>query len=477
MADLTDISDLFPPVEESAWRALVAKGLKDAPFESLTQSTLEGLPVEPLYPAAGAAPATFTPRPADAERPWDLRAVAAHPDPVRANSDALRDLEGGAASLLVQIDPAGGDGVAIGSADGLARALKDVVVELAPVALDAGFLGPEAAEWLHGVAKSSPGAKLNFHLDPLGAFAAAGASPGPIDGHLAKAAKAGARFAEIYPAAQIFLASGTVVHEAGGGEAAELAFAMASTVAYAKALVEAGLTASEAFSRITVGLSADTDHFLTIAKLRAARVLWDRIAAASGAPGAARIEARSSRRMLATQDVWTNMLRLTAAGFGAAVGGADAIALGTFTDPLGAPTAFARRQSRNTQLVLMAEAHLGRVADPAAGAGYVEALTDAFARAAWTRFQAIEAKGGAAAALGAGDIAAQVASAREARAAAGEPRIVGVTAFPPTAPDKVEVEHPKAAPAAAPSPAVPGDDSRCPALSPIRLSAPFEGRA
>ena len=62
------------------------------------------------------------------------------------------------------------------------------------------------------------------------------------------------------------------------------------------------------------------------------------------------------------------MLRLTAAGFGAAVGGADAVVLGSFTDALGLPTAFARRQARNTQLVLMEEAHLGRVADPAAGA-------------------------------------------------------------------------------------------------------------
>ena len=75
------------------------------------------------------------------------------------------------------------------------------------------------------------------------------------------------------------------------------------------------------------------------------------------------------------------MIRLTAAGFAAAVGGADAVVLGAFTDALGLPTAFARRQARNIQLVLMEEAHVGRVADPAGGAGYVEALTDA-ARAA-----------------------------------------------------------------------------------------------
>jgi methylmalonyl-CoA mutase len=477
MADLSNLADLFPAPDEAAWRALVTKGLRDAPFESLTSATLEGLAINPLYPAEGAKAAAFAPRPFDAERPWDLRALAAHPDPARANTDALRDLEGGAASLLVRIDPTGGDGVAIGSTDGLARALKNVVLELAPVALDAGFLGPAAAQWLDGLAKASPGAKLVFHLDPLSAFAQAGMSPGPIEAHVANAASTAARLSESYPAAQLFLASGRVVHEAGGGEAAELAFALASAVAYAKALVEAGLPMSEAFARITLGLSADTDHFLTIAKLRAARVLWDRIAGACGVDVPARIEARSSRRMLAAQDVWTNMLRLTAAGFGGAIGGADAIVLGTFTDPLGLPTDFARRQSRNTQLVLMAEAHLGRVSDPAAGAGYIEALTDAFARDAWSKFQAIETKGGAVAALTSGHVASLVEAAQKAREAAGEPRLVGVTAFPPTTPDKVEVEKPKPSPAQAPSAALPGDDSRCPALAPIRLSEAFEGRA
>src|SRR2546430_10031688 len=121
------------------------------------------------------------------------------------------------------------------------------------------------------------------------------------------------------------------------------------------------------------------------------------------------------------------MSRLTAAGFGAAVGGADSVILGNFTDALGLPTEFARRQSRNTQLVLMEEAHIGRVADPAAGAGYLEALTDQVARQAWADFQAIEAAGGIVPALASGHVAKAVAAANAARP---EPRIIGVNAFP-----------------------------------------------
>jgi methylmalonyl-CoA mutase len=468
---MAELASDFPAATEDAWRALVAKTLGDAPFESLQKTTVEGLPIAPLYPSAAAA--AFPTRPFDAERAWDLRTLTAHPDPARANAELLADLEGGAASAVVRIDPTGRTGVAVGSADGLARVLQGVILELAPVALDAGFLGPKAADWLGTVAKASPGAKLNFHLDPLGAFAEAGASPGPVEAHLISAATVAARLADTYPEGQAFLASGRVVHEAGGGEALELAFAAASALAYAKAYVRAGRPVAEAFARITLGLSADADYFLTIAKLRAARAVFARLAVASGAEPQARVEARSSRRMLAAKDAWTNMIRLTAAGFGAAVGGADAVILGAFTDALGLPTAFGRRQSRNTQLVLMEEAHVGRVADPAAGAGYIEALTDEMARAAWAKFQAIEAAGGIVKALESGLIAREVAAANAAR---GELKILGVNAFPPTAETPVEVERPQAKAVDAPSPQLPGPDGKCPPLKPIRLSEPYEAQ-
>ena len=472
MADASSLSANFPPATAESWRTLVAKTLGEKPFSSLEKSTAEGLPIAPLYPP-GDLPGgqAFPTRPFNGERPWDLRVVVAHPDAARANAEILGDMEGGASSAIVRIDPAGQAGMAIGSADQLAVALKGVVLELAPVTLDAGFLGPKAADWLGTVAKASPSAKLNFHMDPLSAFAAAGASPGPIDSHLINAATVGVRLVETYPQAELFLASGRVVHEAGGGEAEELAFAAAAAIAYAKALVRAGLPMTEAFARITLGLSAEADYFITIAKLRAAREIWARIAVACGAEPTARIEARASLRMQARQDVWTNMIRLTAAGFGAAIGGADAVVLGAFTDALGLPTAFARRQSRNTQLVLMEEAHVGRVADPAAGSGYVEAMTDQLARAAWARLQEIEAAGGLAAALTAGQIAAAVEAAKAARP---EPKLVGVNAFPPAQEHPVEIETPTPASVEAPSATLPGPDSACPALKAFRLAEAYE---
>jgi methylmalonyl-CoA mutase len=268
---------------------------------------------------------------------------AANPDPARAAKDILVDLENGAASVLLAVDPTGVDGVAIGSAEDMAKALDNVLIDLATVALDAGYLGPKAADWLGSLAKAAPNAPVAFHMDPLTTFATTGFSPGPVEAHIFNAANVGARLAGTYAKASVFLATGRAAHEAGGSNTEELALMAASALAYAKALVRAGLSMEEAFKRITLGVSLDGEYFTGVAKIRAARALWARLTQACGVGVPAAIEARSSGRMLTTKDAWTNLLRLTSAGFAGAVGGADAIVLGAFTDAIGLPTAFGRR--------------------------------------------------------------------------------------------------------------------------------------
>jgi len=469
------LAEGFPPATREAWSTLVEKTLKGQP---LPEAQVGGVSIKALYTASDSG-ASVVPilQARDAERPWDVRTSITHPAPAQANAEALADLEGGAASILLRVDPTGEAGIAIGSAEAMARVLEQVEPELATIALDAGFLGPRAADWLGAAAKASPAAKLAFHLDPFSALAEAGASPGPLEAHLISAATVAARLTETYPNASLFLASGRVVHEAGGEAALELGFMAAASVAYAKALVRAGLSMDVAFKRIALGLAADQDYFLTIAKVRAARAIWDRIVEACGVSAPAGVEARSSARMLSRMDAWTNMLRLTVAGFGAAAGGADAIVLGTFTDALGHPGELARRQSRNAQLVLMDEAGLGRVTDPAGGAWAIEALTDQLARAGWAAFQAIEAEGGLLASLSSGRIAAEAAASLEARRAAladKTNKMIGVTVFPSTDPTPTPVETIAAIGVDAPSPRLPGPDSRCAPLKPVRLAEPFE---
>jgi len=480
--DRIPLADDFPPAAREQWEALAARSLKGRSLESLRSRTADGVVIEPLHPPAGTAAAVRpAPRP-DRDRPWDLRALVDHPDPAQANAHALEELENGAASLLLPLDPSGETGVAVAGRDDLARVLDGVLLDLAPVALDAGWMGPQAADWLAELAKGGPAAPLRFNLDPLGAFALQGVSPGPLAAHVAAAAATGARHAAAYPRARLFLASGQAAHEAGGSEGWELGLALAGALAYARALSEAGMPPAEAFGRISLGLSADVECFTTIAKLRAARLLWAKLATACGAPAPAVLEVRSARRMLAALDAWTNLLRLTAAGFGAAAGGAEVVILDAFTAPLGRPAPLARRQARNIQLILMEEAGLGRVADPAGGSGHLEALTDGLARAGWAAFQAMERAGGAAEALKSGVIAEAVAAARDARTEAYvEDRLglIGVTRFPNPDAQPPAVEPVDAAPFARPAPDVsrPGTDDRCPALRPIRWAQPFEGGA
>jgi len=478
MAEPVALADGFPAGSRAAWEALAAKALKGRALEELTWSTCDGAEVRPLYAADDGVEPVFAPRnaAADPERPWDVRARVDHPNPARANALLLADLDGGAASGLVVI---GEGGVAVGSRDDLARVLDGVLLELAPVALDAGFAGPVAAEWLGELAKGGPRAPLAFHLDPISAFAEAGRSAGPLRAHLTRAAETSARLGATYPEASLVLASGRLAHEAGGSKAQELGFAAASALAYAKALDAAGLPPAEAFPRMVLGLSVDGEYFSAIAKLRAARLIWARLTDACGTESPARIEARASRRGLSRRDAWTNLLRLTASAFAGAVGGADAVVLESFTAPLGVADAFARRQARNTQLVLMEEAALGRVDDPASGSWFLDALTRELAQAGWAVFQAIEARGGVVEALKSGWIAEQVgevAARRRADVEAGRTPLIGVTRFTDTDGGEPAVDAARPGGGATLDARLVGADDVCPALTPIRLAEPSEAK-
>jgi len=166
------------------------------------------------------------------------------------------------------------------------------------------------------------------------------------------------------------------------------------------------------------------------------------------------------------------MLRATIAVVAAGLGGADAITVLPFTMAIGLPDRFARRVARNTQLVLLEESSLARVADPSAGSGAIEDLTEKLCRLAWTRFQEIERAGGAWSALEHGLIQRSIAAVRAERQAAVARRqdaLTGASDFPDLAEAPVSVLDvpPAAAPPAIAAPAFE-------ALPAIRLAEPFE---
>jgi methylmalonyl-CoA mutase len=234
-------------------------------------------------------------------------------------------------------------------------------------------------------------------------------------------------------------------------------------------LEQGDIALDDARAFIYFRLAADQDQFLTIAKFRALRKLWARVEQACGLePKPCFVAAETAWRMMTKRDPHGNIVRGTIAALGAAVGGADAVTVLPFSGALGVPDDFARRIARNTQTILIEESNIHRVADPAAGSGAIEALTDALCESAWSLFQDIEREGGLAEALESGSIqtaVAKVRAEREANVARREDSLVGTSDFPNLAEDEVAVLA---------DPRLSVVSVRKKALAPMRLSEPFE---
>lgn len=485
LADLP-FMDAFATPGEAQWRAAVDKVLKGADFEKkLVGRTADGVRIEPLYEAA--TEQSVRPLRAEAGR-WHVAARVDHPETTEAARLALAELEGGADSLSLAFagaPAARGFGLAATSVDALDATLDGVMLDLVRLRLDPTPGGRKQALLLADLVEKrghTPSSlQIDFGMEPIGVLASSGALAVQLP-------ELGKRIAETIAALKArgfagpFLAAdGRIWHEAGATEAQELGAVLATAVTYLRLLEAEGLPLTEARDVISFTLVADADEFVTVAKLRAARLLWDRVQRACGLdPKPVFIHAETAWRSLTRRDPWVNLLRGTIAAFSAGVGGADSISVQPFTAALGLPDGFARRIARNTQLILLEEANLWRVADPAAGAGGFEALTQALCEQGWRKFQDLEAESsgdltGIVGALANGHIQKGLARERDTRAKAIATRrepITGTSEFPNLSEASVSVLAQPPAPA--PSNDASGDAITVEALPSIRLAEPFE---
>jgi methylmalonyl-CoA mutase len=368
-----------------------------AVWDRLARTTLDGIQVTPLGTPEDTGDLTTQGRPGRLGA-WDVRTRA------RTNDEALDDLAHGATSLWVDAD-----------VDSLAALLDGVLLDLAPVVLAT----PSAARALVNLARER-GQTLHAETN-LGASA------------LDEQAVDVARLA-VEAGIRGVVVDATTVHDLGASDAQELGYALAVGTAYLRAAEAAGLATADAFGVLEFRYAATDEQFPTIAKLRAARRLWTRVAEICAEPAAEqRQHAVTSRPMLSRYDPWVNILRATIAVFAAGVGGADAVTVVPFDSPLGVPDTLGRRIARNTSSLLIAESHVAAVIDPAGGAHAVERLTDDLARAGWAEFQRIEESGGVAAALADGSVAARIAEVvarRDEQVARRTRPITGLSEFP-----------------------------------------------
>ncbi|SCA58178.1 Methylmalonyl-CoA mutase small subunit [Candidatus Terasakiella magnetica] len=470
----------FPATSVEAWKESLEKVLKGAPFEKkMVVKTYDGIDIQPLYtkddwnaegnPSGFPGSAPFTRGNTAAGRAvdgWDIRQVQANADKSAANDQILEDLERGVTSLILQFDEAaragkngadapelaGRGGMMIYSKEDLADVLEGVLLDLAGVSLEAGGQAKVAADMLKGLwadkgiaPEQAMGA---FNADPLGTLAANGSLPQSLEEALSDLASLAKETAKTYPHVTTVKVDTSAYYGAGATETQDLAIALATGVAYLRAMTDAGLSVDEAAKQIVFSFANSSDIFTGIAKLRAARFLWAQVVKASGGTddaAAMNLHAATSARAMSKRDPWVNMLRVTATCFAGAVGGADAITVLPFDHHCGVADDFARRIARNTQIVLQEESSLNKVIDPAGGSWFIENLTEQYAAKAWEIFQGIEGKGGMTAVITDGSIQATIAETWDARLkniAKRKDPITGVSEFPNILEETVERAEP-----------------------------------
>ncbi len=358
---------------------------------------------------------------------WDVRTRLAGSDATALNEIALVDLDGGVTSLWLE---AGAD-------TDFAALLDGVLLDLAPVVLDAQADPLGVAEAFLSFAGDRVVAdRTNLGADPIGAWSRRGGfetgASAPSSTNDVVAVATLARGVGVLGV----VVDATVVHDQGASEYLELPYSLAVGATYLRAMVDAGLSVQDALGLMEFRYAATDDQFLTIAKLRAARRVWARVAELSGADAGAeaqRQHAVTSRPMMGKYDPWVNMLRTTVAAFAAGVGGADAVTVLPFDSVIGASDALGRRIARNTSALLIHESHVATVVDPAGGSYVVEKMTDDLAQVAWQVFGEIEELGGIETAIADGWLTGMIgdnAGARRTRINQRRQPLTGITEFP-----------------------------------------------
>ncbi|MDF2621517.1 MAG: Methylmalonyl-CoA mutase [Xanthobacteraceae bacterium] len=467
----------FPPAARADWLKLVEGVLKGTPYDKrMLTRTADGYTLDAL-PERRREAAPIAGRRAGA--PWKVIARIDHDDPAAANAQLLEDLDGGAdgATLVFASAPAaGGFGLPVRHEE-LVQVLKGVMPELITLRVEAGqYQGRDIALALARLYEKQDPAKLDIHfgLDPIGDFAALGAAPIEWDALSARLGQTVATLRARGLVSPMVRADGRLHHAAGATDAQELAAVLATALAYLRALEAAGLSLEDAAGAIEVTLTADVDQFGTQAKPRAFRQLWAAALSACGVEAKpVSIHMETAWRSLTRRDPHVNLLRGTIAAFAAGVGGADSVSVLPYTQALGLPDADARRLARNTQVILIEESNLHRVADPSAGAGAIEERTEELAAAAWELFRQIEREGGMVESLTSGAWQKRIGEARKARekdVATLRQAITGTSEFPLLGEAVPTVLALARRPSAAPSEGA----LLCEPLTAQRLAEPYE---
>ena len=428
------LHDDFPPHSYEQWCESVEKQLKGAPFARLIKKTIEGIDISPMYfskdsetlPQKNAMPG-FSPYVRGCKATgqvcssWHVAQEIVYPDPFLTNEALSNDLKKGQTAINIPLDLAskqcidpdmenasgvGLGGLSVTTYADWAMALKDIDLNKIPLFVQAGDSGIAITALLLAYTSSQNITQKNLSgwigVDPLGLLSTTGKLTAPLSSIYDEMAILTKWTSQNTPQLRSISPSGIPYHNSGGSAVCESAFVMATAVEYIRALLERDLNIDTICQSMVFQLAIGSDFFMEMSKLRAIRLVWEKIVSAFGGNKTSQkmqIHVRTSSYNKTKTDPYVNMLRVTTEAFSAISGGCDSLHVEPFDALLGLPTAFSRRIARNLQIVLRDESHFKYPVDPAGGSWYVENLTDELAKKIWEQFQNIEKNGGMFAAL------------------------------------------------------------------------------
>jgi methylmalonyl-CoA mutase len=390
----------FSSITHEDWIAKAESSLKGKTMEVLKSNTYENITLKPLYLSQDEESAPNYPGGSDFRRGidplgyvtnnWRVAQKIAANTPAELKEKLINALEKGQTALSFDVT----EGL-LADQDTL-QILLGSLPEKHPFALNAKNLQiPILKELIRLTEELSQSDKVTGYIasDPISMFVEEGVIS---DGFLASWTEEISLVHKKIPNMRTVLVDTSIYHQGGANAVQELGIAAAAGVFYLQQLSENGLSLEDILSKMVFNFSIGSHFFMELAKLRAARILWNKITGAYGAKGTVRgmiIAAETSSYTKTVHDSHVNILRAGNEAFAAVIGGVQYLHVTPF-DQFTGHSQLGERIARNTQNILQAEAHLQKVVDPAGGSWYVESLTSELAEKAWDFFKKIEANGG-----------------------------------------------------------------------------------
>ena len=465
------------------WHAAARRELKGRDPQELVWQTSEGLDIKPVYSAAdldeiaaaghplgslpGISPFMRGPRATMyTGRPWTIRQYAGFSTAEDSNAFYRRNIAAGQMGLSVAFDLAthrgydsdhervvgdvGKAGVAIDSVEDMKILFDDIPLDQMSVSMTMnGAVLPVMAGYIvAGEEQGVSQAELSGTIqnDILKEFMVRNTYIYPPGPSMRIVADIITYTAEHMPKFNSVSISGYHMQEAGATAVQELAFTLADGLEYVRAARGRGLDIDAFAPRLSFFFGIGMNFFMEVAKLRAARLLWDRIVRQfepkDERSAMLRTHCQTSGVSLTEQDPYNNVVRTAYEALAAVLGGTQSLHTNAFDEALALPTDASAKIARNTQLILAEETGVRHVVDPLAGSYYVEHLTHSLAAAAWELIQEVEVLGGMTKAVEQGMPKLRIeesAAKRQARIDRGEEVIVGVNKYRADETDAVDI--------------------------------------